>query len=131
MARYPFVESVLGLARAPAWVGWLLVLASVLVGFGLSALDGTRRINILAFPLLALLAWNLLVYSAVLIGWLRAPLASARRRRRLSDLLARIGVRRLRRLVGRSAAFNAPLADARARFVRGCSTCVRQAWAPG
>jgi hypothetical protein len=116
-ARHPFVESVLALARGPAWLGWLLVLASVLIGLGLSALDGTRRINILSFPLLGLLAWNLLVYAFVLIGWLRAPIGNARRGRRLSDLLARIGIGRLRRLVARSSAFNAPLADALARFV--------------
>jgi hypothetical protein len=116
-ARHPFVDSVVELARGPAWIGWLLLLAGVLIGFGLSALDGTRRINILAFPLFGLLAWNVAVYAMVLIGWLRGSARRLPRERRLSDLLARAGVRRVRRLVRRSAAFNAPLADALARFV--------------
>lgn len=116
VARHPFVDTVLGLARGPIWAGWLLVVASLLIGFALSALDGARRINILAFPLAGLTAWNLLVYAAVLIGWLRAA-GGASRRPWLSALLARLGPGRLRRLVARSATFDAQLAEALGRFV--------------
>ena len=115
--RHPFVDTVFELARVPAWVGGLLALAALLLGVGLSALDGTRRINVLAFPLLGLVAWNLLIYAVIVAGWLRAPAGGAARRPGLSALLARLGVQRMRRLVTRSAAFNAPLADALKRFV--------------
>jgi hypothetical protein len=116
VARYPFVRTVLGLARGPAWAGAVCLGIALLIGFALSALDGTRRINVLAFPLLGLLAWNLLVYVAVVVGWLRMP-GKGGRAPALPALLARAGARRMRALVRRSAAFNAPLADALGRFV--------------
>jgi len=40
-------------------------------GVSLSALDGSRHINILAFPLIGLIAWNLFVYIALLVTWTR------------------------------------------------------------
>jgi hypothetical protein len=117
VARHPFVDTVLALARGPAWAGWLLVLASLLVGLALSSLDGTRRINVLAFALLGLVAWNFLVYAAVLIAWLRRAAGAGPSRHRLAGLLARIGAGRVRRLVARSAAFDARLAEALSRFL--------------
>jgi hypothetical protein len=117
VARHPFVDTVLALARGPAWAGWLLVLAGLFIGVAMSALDGTRRINVLAFPLFGLIAWNLLVYAAVLIGWLRGAARGGAPRPWLAGLLARTGLGRVRRLVTKSAAFDAQLADALSRFV--------------
>jgi hypothetical protein len=117
VARHPFVQTVLGLARGPAWIGVLCLGVALLIGFAVSALDGSRRINVLAFPLLGLVGWNLLVYAAVVVGWLRMP-GGPRRARTLPALLARAGARRMRGLVRKSAAFNAPLADALGRFVQ-------------
>ena len=118
-ARVPVVDSVLALARGPRWVGALLVVLSLAAGFSLSALDGTRRINILAFPLLGLVLWNLLVYVLVVARWMRALAAPRAQRRRRSPRLARPTrlVRRIKRLIARSAAFNTVLAEALGRFV--------------
>lgn len=71
--RQPRLRRRLAVARSgAAW--WpavaLLVLA---LGFGLfgDGLDGDRRINLLALPLLGLLAWNLVVYGLLLVRALR------------------------------------------------------------
>jgi len=63
------------LAAAQAGTGrWPLLAALVLAaGYGLlgDGLGGGRRINLLALPLLGLLAWNLAVYAWLLAGALR------------------------------------------------------------
>ena len=117
VTRYPFIETVLALVSGPAWAGWLLICVALLVGLGLSALDGSRRINILAFPLLGLLLWNLLVYVAVVVGWLRGLFRQRARRLLLPTLLAEAALRRVKRLIAKSAAFHAVLAEALGRFV--------------
>ncbi len=48
------------------WIGWALALAAFVAGVATDAIGPARRINVLAPPLLALLAWNLLVYVALL-----------------------------------------------------------------
>src|SRR5579871_6241899 len=58
--RSPAVVQVLALAGGLRWLGRLTLVVALLMGVSLSALDGSRRINILAFPLIGLLAWNLL-----------------------------------------------------------------------
>ena len=70
--RSPAVMHVLALAGGLTWLGRFVLLAAVAVGVSLSALDGSRRINILAFPLIGLIAWNLFVYVALLVTWIRA-----------------------------------------------------------
>ncbi len=70
--RSPAVMQVLALAGGLTWLGRIVLLAAVAVGVSLAALDGSRRINILAFPLIGLIAWNLFVYVALLVAWLRA-----------------------------------------------------------
>ncbi len=50
------------------WLGALLLVAALLAGAAGDSLASGRRINLLAPPLLALLAWNLAVYVA-LMGW--------------------------------------------------------------
>lgn len=116
VVRHPFVDTVLGVAGGPAWGRSLLVVLALLIGLMLSALDGTQRINILAPALLGLVLWNLLVYAAVCVEWLRPSTTSGSRRRWLAGLIARHGLARLTRLVVKSAAFNAPLAEALRRF---------------
>ena len=116
-ARHPFIETVLALAGGPGWFARLLLGVGLLLGLSLSALDGTRRIDVLAIPLLGLLLWNLLVYLLVLAGWLRAILGQPRRRLVATALLARAAIRPIGRLVTRSAKFNAALAEALGRFL--------------
>ncbi|HEY7758568.1 MAG TPA: DUF2868 domain-containing protein [Burkholderiales bacterium] len=122
--RHPFVETVLALSTGPGWVGRLLLVAALLLGFSLSALDGTRRIDMLSFPLLGLLLWNLLVYLLIVAGWVRA-LFGQPRRRPAAGLLARAALRPIGRLVARSAKFNAALAEALGRFLGEWSETAR------
>src|SRR3569833_21254 len=69
--RSPAVMHVLALAGGLTWLGRFLLVAALTVGVSLSALDGSRRINILAFPLIGLILWNLFVYVALLLTWIR------------------------------------------------------------
>jgi Protein of unknown function (DUF2868) len=69
--RSPAVMHVLALAGGLTWLGRIVLVAAVCVGVSLSALDGSRRINILAFPLIGLIAWNLFVYVALIVTWIR------------------------------------------------------------
>jgi len=70
--RSPAVMHVLALAGGLTWLGRFVLVLAVAVGVSLSALDGSRRINILAFPLIGLIAWNLFVYVALIVTWVRA-----------------------------------------------------------
>lgn len=46
----------------------LLVLAALALGVALGSLGAGRKVSIVAFPLLGLIAWNLAVYAALLLG---------------------------------------------------------------
>ena len=117
VARHPFLSTVSSLAGGPAAAGAVVVALGAFVGVALSALDGTRRINVLAFPVLGVVAWNLAMYAAIFGGWMRARRAQASRRR-LPEMLAHLATARVSRLVAKSGAFNAQLAEALARFTR-------------
>jgi len=75
----PALESVVPrLARLSPWPGGvtaLLIACSLVAGLGLATLDGSRRINILAFPALGLIVWNLAVYAGLAVLWFRECLA--------------------------------------------------------
>jgi hypothetical protein len=62
---------ILALAGGVTWLGRFVLLLALAAGVSLSALDGSRHINILAFPLIGLIAWNLLVYVLLLVTWIR------------------------------------------------------------
>lgn len=115
--RFRFIDSVVALARGPAWVGWVLIVAGLTLGIVLSALDGTQRINVLSFPLLGLILWNLAVYLTVAVGWIRSLAGKHRDPSKSARVLLRSGAVRAQRLVEKSARFNAPLAAAMRRFV--------------
>ncbi len=125
VVRYPFADSLLGLAHGPAWAGWLLIGLALALGGALSALDGSRRINILAFPLLGLVLWNLIVYGVIALHSVRSLARREPRRGTLPHLLAQWALRRIKRLIARSAAFNAVLAEALGRFVAEWSEAAR------
>jgi hypothetical protein len=81
--------------RAVSWRSWITpVLASVAFALGVAAdqLGPAQRVNVLAFPLLALLAWNVVVYALIAVrgAW---GLVSARARALgpLAGGVARIG----------------------------------------
>ncbi len=120
--RFPVVRRV---ARSPGSVFGasraLLVLA-LAGGALLSMLDGSRRIDIVAFPLLGVVLWNLASYILLLLMMLRG--------RRLdgdgAPLLARLYGRwvrwRTRSRLRNAAAFHAPLARGLAAFATEWAT---------
>jgi hypothetical protein len=113
-ARSPMVGQMLALAGGVSWLGPVLLLLAFASGVSLSALDGSRQINVIAFPLLGLIAWNLLVFI-VLIAARLSP-----RRHAAHSWLARLYERWLRgrveALQRRSSLFNVPLSQALQRF---------------
>ena len=115
-ARHPFVDTVLNLAGGPAWAGWLVVALGLFLGFALSALDGTRHINILAFPMLGVVLWNLAVYGAALFNRVRAGSTTKQPQRRTAEVLTHFWMSFVARKVAKSEAFNVPLAHALRRF---------------
>lgn len=119
--RHPFVQTVLDTASGAAVASWLMVLLSLVAGFSLSSLEGGRRIDILAPPLLGLVLWNLLVYILAAARLLR------RRSRKASfaGLLANAAVGRAKRFIAKSAAFNTTLAEALSRFAEEWSQAMR------
>jgi len=115
VARHPFVAQVLAmLAPSRSRTLWLIAAAFVM-GLLIPVLDGDRRINVLAFPLFGVVAWNLAVY-AVSIPWIlrRTP----RGETALRAGLATTGSWLARRVIERSHAFNAPLAEGLRAFAR-------------
>jgi general stress protein YciG len=83
-------------ARWPAWIGWALPGLALIVGVATNEIDGGGRLNIIAFPLLGMLAWNLAVYAALFAAWLRG-LGRARRGRAAGPRRALGWARRARR----------------------------------
>ena len=81
LEREPALRKPLAAAQAQLRVGPVLALLALVLGFGLLG-DGLGRghqINLLALPLLGLLAWNLVVYAllALQAAWPRAPASAA------------------------------------------------------
>lgn len=76
------------------WIGIVIPLAALLIGLGLEHIADRQRVNILAFPLFAIVAWNLVVYLLLALQGLgafgRSQLAGLRR------WIAGIGQRALR-----------------------------------
>jgi len=69
--RHPVVNRAVGLDAQLASVGGLVLLAAFGLGLALSLLDSRVRIEILAFPLLGVVLWNLVVYAVLAVGSLR------------------------------------------------------------
>ena len=92
IAAARLAERETGVARmlAPAgraWVGAAIVLAAFALGVAGDAIGTPKRINILAPPLLAVMAWNVLVY----VGLVLQPRAAGTMRTALSRALRRAG----------------------------------------
>ncbi len=51
----------------PAWIGWAIPVLAFAAGAAADSIGAGRRVNLLAPPLLALLAWNLAVYVVILV----------------------------------------------------------------
>ncbi len=61
------------------WIGWAIALGAFVLGAASDALGNSGRINVLAPPLLALMAWNLLVYTVIALGKLARLFARGQR----------------------------------------------------
>jgi hypothetical protein len=93
--RYPAVGQACRSARWPRWINWALPLAALVLGILSNEIDG-RRLNIVAFPLIGMIAWNLLTYLVLLAGFLRRLVPGGQhpvRPNRLARLLERAAVR--------------------------------------
>jgi hypothetical protein len=85
------------------WVGVLLPLAALAFGAFFQQVGDRQHINILAFPLLSIVLWNLVVYVVLAVRWV-VGLAGGRRPptgfRRAIAGAARRGARRLKGTAG-------------------------------
>lgn len=70
LPRFPALGRAYTLSRWPRWLNWAVPLAALVIGFASHQLDG-ERLNILAFPLLGMLAWNAFVYLWLLVDVFR------------------------------------------------------------
>lgn len=125
-ARDRIVARLLQALTWRAWVGWAVALAAFAAGIATDAIGPAQRINVLAPPLLAILAWNLFVYAAMLLRTAARPFTvEARRPGPLARQLARVAhaattARRVERLMAPLSGFardwtlaSAPLTAAR------------------
>ena len=113
-ARHPFVAGLLALLGENWRLTLVLAALGAVVGGLLPVLDGSQRVNVLAFPLLGLVAWNFGVYAVLLVAALRrsggpSPMRSA---------AAALGTRFATSRIAASRAFNAPLAAALQAFAQ-------------
>jgi hypothetical protein len=118
--RHPVVTRAVSLESQLAGVGGLVLLAAFGLGLALSLLDSRVRIEILAFPLLGVVLWNLVVYAVLAVSSLRrrpAPFAGS------SSLLpgwtlwpARWTWQRAAKLIKQSSFYHRPLSAALRRF---------------
>jgi hypothetical protein len=119
-ARSPAVDHVLAVAGGVTWLGRAVLVIATMVGLSLSALDGSHRINILSFPLIGLIAWNLFVYVALIVArvrWRRSGgLGPGTRPFWSGHFYERWIGRRVDALLHQSTRFNAPLATGLRRF---------------
>jgi hypothetical protein len=116
--RHPVVTRAVSLESQIAGVGGLVLLVAFAAGVAMSLFDSRVRIEILAFPLLGVVLWNLAVYAVLLVSSLRRrPVQSA------AALLpgwtlwpARWTWQRAATLIKRSSFYHRPLAAALRRF---------------
>lgn len=64
--RYAPLRRTVAALRWRRWVGVAVIAAAFIAGVAIDRIDGTQRINLLAPPVLGLLAWNLAVYVLLL-----------------------------------------------------------------
>lgn len=118
--RHPVVERALDFESALTTVSWLVLPAAFALGLVLSLLDSRVRIEILAFPLLGVVLWNLGVYVVLLLAALRrarVPRPSAQQLIPGWALWpARWGWQRASRLIKQAAFYHRPLSAALRKF---------------
>ena len=116
--RHPVVGDILERAAVPRWLPWVLMALAFASGLALSAMSGSRRIDILAVPFLGVIGWNLLVYAVLAITRFRprpprhGTTAAAAR----PGWASRTFARRLAPLLAQTARVDTALGEAGRRF---------------
>lgn len=118
--RFPIVDEALGRTRTPAGLLIVLLVVAFASGIGLSALDGSRRIDILAFPFIGLIAWNLCVYALLVIGWIKARNAPVKRSAAGRSWARRLFERRIAPLLKRTRRVHVALGEALGTYAASC-----------
>jgi hypothetical protein len=116
--RSPAIDYVLAVAGGLTWFGRAALVLAFIVGLSLSTLDGSRQINILAFPLIGLIAWNFFVYALLIAARIKRTGAAPTGTLWSGRLYERWIDARIEGLLKQSMRFNAPLAAALRRFTR-------------
>ena len=127
--RSPGVDHVLAAATGATGLDRTILLLGFLLGVGIAFADGGRRINIFAYPLIAIVLWNLIVYVILIVrtfqssghalqhgGAAGAEPRDGFLRRWLIKLYANRVRTRIEALITHSIGFNAPLAPGLRRF---------------
>ena len=70
--RHPRVEQARHALEFRPAIPWLVAAVAFAAGVAMDAIGPAHRVNILSFPLLALLVWNLFVYLVLAVGAVRA-----------------------------------------------------------
>jgi hypothetical protein len=65
--RDKHVQRLLNAVTWRPWLCWTLAVLALAAGFAADAIGSEKRVNLLAPPLLALLAWNLFVYLLIIV----------------------------------------------------------------
>lgn len=71
-ARLPAVERARQASRWPKWVNWAIPCVAVALGLATNEISSGRRLNLIAFPLIGMLAWNLIVYGLLIAHGVRS-----------------------------------------------------------
>jgi hypothetical protein len=66
--KHRSVRAALSAVKSRSWIGWAVVVVCLIAGFFSNKLGDSKVIDVLAFPLLGVLIWNLLVYLLIGIG---------------------------------------------------------------
>lgn len=91
-SRDPGIAAVLAATDAPKWFAAALIALGAAAGLAGDAIGSTRHINLLAPPLLALMAWNVVMYGVLAgsaMGRRRAAAANGPLRAALQGLMRR------------------------------------------
>jgi hypothetical protein len=67
--RFPSLPKYLAATHWPRWLSFGLPVLALLLGLSTDAFAG-ERLNIVAFPLLGLIAWNLVIFVFLAVRWL-------------------------------------------------------------
>jgi Protein of unknown function (DUF2868) len=118
--RHPVIARAVDLESQLAGLGGIVLLAAFGLGLSLSLFDSRVRIEILAFPLLGVVLWNLAVYAVLAVSSLRRrPDSSAGSAASLTGWTlwpARWTRQRAAKLIKQSSFYHRPLSAALRRF---------------